>query len=96
MSVFSVGKLAIACCQRCSLTFNYNELIEDGNIKGLYVCRDGCRDNIDPYKLPPAPPDAFVLHHPRPDASLTDLPTYLLNEDGTLLYDDNGLPILAS
>lgn len=92
--MFSAGRFAIACCQRCGLTKNYPDLIEDGNIKGLYVCRDGdCYDQIDPYKLPPLPPDAFVLHHPRPDAVLTP-PDYVLDQDGSIVYGDDGLPLL--
>lgn len=75
MSSFSHGRLAIGICARCGLTYPYTQLREDGNIKGLYVCTDslgtgGCYDEIDPYKLPPRPPDAFVLHHPRPDLPL--------------------------
>ncbi len=95
MSSFSNGKLALGICGLCGMSVPYPELIEDGNVKGLYVERS-CRDQIDPYKLPPAPPDSFVLHHPRPDLPLDDLPTYLLNDDGTLFYDNNGQPILAS
>lgn len=94
--MFSAGKLAIAVCARCGMTFNYPELIEDGNIKGLYVCKEGCYDNIDPYKLPPPPPDSFVLHHPRPDAVLNDLPRYLLNEDGEIIYGSDGEPLFAT
>ncbi len=94
MSVFSAGKFAISICQRCGMTANYQEMVEDGNIKGLYVHRDGdCYDQIDPYKLPPAPPDAFVLHHPRPDATLTP-PSYVLNQDGEIVYGSDGEPLL--
>lgn len=93
MGAFSAGKLAIGICGRCGLTFEYFRLREDGNIKGLYVCDEGCYDHIDPYKLAPRPPEAFVLHHPRPDAFLTDLPDYIENTDDTLLYDDTGEPV---
>lgn len=94
MSTFSDGKLAIAICARCGMTFPYTRLQEDGNIKGLYVCDEGCYDNIDPYKLPPAPPDAFVLHHPRPDLPLNDVPSYVLDDDGQLTYGDDGFPLI--
>lgn len=93
MSIFSAGKFAIACCQRCGMTFNYQDLIEDGNIPMLYVCKEGCRDELDPYKLPSPPPDSFVLHHPRPDAVLTP-PDYVLDQDGSIVYGDDGLPLL--
>lgn len=92
--MFSAGKFAIFCCARCGRTKPYMEAREDGNIKGLYVCSDkDCYDNIDPYKLPPLPPDTFVLHHPRPDAVLTP-PSYVLNQNGEIIYGEDGLPIL--
>lgn len=95
--MFSAGRFAIFCCARCGLTKPYTEAREDGNIKGLYVCQDSdCYDHIDPYKLPPAPPDSFVLHHPRPDAVLNDLPRYLLNENGEIIYGSDGQPLLAA
>lgn len=94
MSGFSNGSIALGICARCGLTFKYSELVEDGNIKGLYCCQEGCRDELDPYKLPPAPPDTYVLHHPRPDLPLTDLPSFVLNEDGTLQYGDDGYPLV--
>lgn len=97
MGAFSDGKLALSICARCGLTYKYTEMREDGNIKGLYVCNTGCYDEIDPYKLAPRPPEAFVLHHPRPDASLADLPNYMENtSDDALLYDDNGQPLIAT
>lgn len=86
MPAFAPGKYAIAICGRCGLKYPYKELIEDGNIKGLYVCNEGCRDDIDPYKLPPRGPDNFVLHHPRPDAPLNNIPTTLtLPPDGEVV-----------
>lgn len=93
--MFSAGKFSLGICGLCGMTVPYSELIEDGNVKGLYVERS-CRDEIDPYKLPARSPDSFVLHHPRPDATLNDLPRYLLNENGELIYGSDGTPLLAS
>jgi hypothetical protein len=78
------------------MTFEYKRLREDGNIKGLYVCDEGCYDYLDVYKLPPAPPDSFVLHHPRPDLPLNDVPNYVLDNDGNIVYGDDGFPIINS
>ena len=90
--MFSAGRLALIVCSRCGMTYRYQDLREDGNVKGMYCCED-CYDNIDPYKLPPPPPDSFVLHHPRPDAVLTP-PSYVLNQDGEIVYGSDGLPLL--
>ncbi len=95
MGAYSSGKYAIAICGRCGLKKPYRELREDGNIKGLYVCQDeGCYDEIDPYKLPPRSPDAFTLHHPRPDLPLVVSPNALLvNNTGEQLETEEGDPI---
>lgn len=92
---FSDGKLAIGICGLCGMTVPYKDLIEDGNVKGLFVERS-CRDNIDPYKLPPRPPDSFVLHHPRPDLPLNDVPSYVLDADGEIVYGSDGFPLINS
>jgi len=87
MGVFAPGKLAISICQRCGFKHPYKEMREDGNIPGLYVCAE-CYDHIDPYKLPPALPDAFVLHHARPDLKISDVPTSITLFDGEILLTD--------
>lgn len=89
MGSYSAGKLALGLCGLCGMTVPYSELIEDGNVKGLFVERS-CRDDIDPYKLPPRAPDSFVLHHPRPDLPLTTLPDYWVNLVGDIYTDENG------
>lgn len=86
MAIFAAGRYAIAICGRCGMKKAYKELRQDGNIKGLYVCGDeGCYDEIDPYKLPPRPPDAFVLHHPRPDLPISDVPSSITLIDGEVV-----------
>ncbi len=74
-NIFSSGRLAIAICARCSLKKPYRELSADPNVPGLRVCA-GCKDKLDPYRLPPRQPDAFVLRYPRPDSPL-DTPLYI-------------------
>ena len=66
------GDLSIAICMRCGFKYEYKELSQDPNIKGLRVCAD-CKDDYDPWRLPPPQPDPLQLRWPRPDESL-DVP----------------------
>lgn len=93
MARFSSGKIAKAICGRCSTRYPYSKLSSDPNIPELRVCKD-CKDEVDPYRLAPRQLDAFLLQHPRPDTPLTDLPAYLLDDDGSVIYDEEGLPVL--
>lgn len=72
-------KLAIAICARCSRKFPYDELQQDPNFPGLYVCSDDL-DVLDPWRLPARPSDDITLDHPRPDVQLgpaiTRVPVY--------------------
>ncbi len=65
---------AIGVCDRCNRTFILDELIQDGNLPGLRVCRDDW-DELDPYRLPPRQPDNLVLPFVRPDVSVALQPT---------------------
>ncbi len=48
------------------------ELVADGNAPGLRVCQQrGCRDDLDPYRLPARAPDKIAIQYPRPDEPLT-------------------------
>jgi hypothetical protein len=60
---------AIGVCDRCNRTFILDELIEDGNLPGLRVCREDW-DELDPYRLPPRQPDNLVLPFVRPDVPI--------------------------
>lgn len=64
-------KLAIAICGRCGQKFPYDDLREDPNFPGLYVCPDDL-DQFDPYRLPARQTENITLEHPRPDIPLTD------------------------
>jgi hypothetical protein len=65
--------LGIALCQRCQRKRRQADLIEDGNIRQFWVCRDnrGCRDVFDPFREPAPPPDKLTLPFVRPDVPLT-------------------------
>lgn len=68
---FSSGRAAIAICGRCSEKKPYLELSPDPNSPGLRVCCE-CKDQLDPYRLPPRQPDSFTLKAPRPDRSIVN------------------------
>jgi hypothetical protein len=64
-------KIAIGICGRCKIKYPYDELVEDGNEPGLWVCKDkGCRDPIDPWRLAPRETEDISLEHARPDLKL--------------------------
>lgn len=75
------GELTQAICDRCRMRFNYQELRPDGNSPGLRVCEE-CRDNFDPYRLPPKSPDPIAVRFARPDAPLLDTRRFMITEDG--------------
>ena len=74
-------KIAIGICGRCGLKFPYDDLIQDPNYPGLYVCQDDV-DNLDPWRLPARETENISLDHPRPDAPVTDF-------QDTALYGNN-------
>ncbi len=62
-------KVAIAICARCGLKHRYDELRQDPNFPGLYVCDDDY-DQFDPYRLPARKTELINLDHPRPDIGI--------------------------
>jgi hypothetical protein len=80
---------AVGICDRCHRRFPLHELIQDGNLPGLRVCREDW-DELDPYRLPPRQPDNLVLPFVRPDVDIAVtqdsvpymLPGWILTEDG--------------
>lgn len=66
--------LAIAICARCSVKYPREALKPDPNSPGLMCCPDGCRDNLDPWRLPPRPADKISLEWARPDVPLSPGP----------------------
>lgn len=61
----------IGICARCQQKFFIDELFDDPNVPGLKVCRDDI-DQLDPYRLPPRPPDPLTLLFTRPDVPVTN------------------------
>jgi len=61
--------LAIALCARCSRKMSIMALASDPNSPGLRVCKC-CKDEVDPWSLPPPSTEALPLQYPRPDVSL--------------------------
>jgi hypothetical protein len=59
----------------------------DPNFPGLRVCDEGCRDNLDPYRLPARKTERINLRFPRPDVSVAANDNYLMtgsqNLDGS-------------
>lgn len=80
-------------CDRCGRQFLLDELIEDGNLPGLRVCRADW-DELDPYRLPPRQPDNLVLPFVRPDVDIEvvtpsvaySLPGYIMTEDSAAYF----------
>lgn len=85
---YAEGRLSRSVCDRCGIWGHYRDMIEDGNIPGIFV-HPKCYDSIDPYKLPARLPDNYCLAHPRPDTPL-HVPNSLLTDDGyIILFDDD-------
>jgi hypothetical protein len=66
--------LGVGICDRCKTKRALHEFASDPNVPGLMVCRDpseGCRDVLDPYRLPTRGPDKMTLPFYRPDEPLT-------------------------
>jgi len=87
MTGYSSGSLSIAICDRCKFKRRYLDLVPDGNLPGLRVCKEsvnpGCRDPIDPYRLPARKPEAIAIRYPRPDTPIGTNPAGLIADDGT-------------
>jgi len=81
------SSLAIAVCDRCKMKRAFVNLGPDPNFPGLRVCDEGCRDNLDPYRLPARKTERINLRFPRPDVSVAANDNYLMtgsqNLDGS-------------
>jgi hypothetical protein len=67
-----LDNLAIGVCDRCKMKRTFVSLGPDTNFPGLRVCNQGCRDNLDPYRLPARQTERINLRFARPDVPLTD------------------------
>lgn len=70
MDTTGLASLAIAVCDRCKMKRALVNLMPDSNFPGLRVCNEGCRDNLDPYRLPARKTERINLRFPRPDVSV--------------------------
>lgn len=59
----------IAICARCSRKMSLEDLHQDPNFPGLWVC-EADLDDYDPYRLPPRQPEDITLRFTRPDLPL--------------------------
>jgi hypothetical protein len=88
---------AVGLCDRCHRRFPLHELLEDGNLPGLRVCRDDW-DELDPYRLPARQTENITLPFVRPDVPIAVQPVvlatfYILTEgsDPIITEDDDNL-----
>jgi len=73
--------LAIGICDRCKMKRTYVSLSPDPNFPGLRVCDQGCKDNLDPYRLPARKTERINLRFPRPDVSVAVYPNQIVTND---------------
>lgn len=66
----NLSSVAIAVCDRCKMKRPYVDLSSDTNFPGLQVCSQGCKDELDPYRLPARQTERINLRFPRPDVSV--------------------------
>lgn len=63
--------LSIAVCPRCKMKRAYVDFVFDPNTQ-LRVCRFGCADEIDPYRLPQRKAENISIQYPRPEEDVTN------------------------
>jgi hypothetical protein len=88
LDTVGLSSVAIAVCDRCKMKVPFVTLVQDGNSPGLRVCAErGCKDNLDPYRLPARKTERINLRFPRPDVSVAANDNYLMtgpqSMDGT-------------
>jgi len=66
----NLSSVAIAICDRCKMKRPYVDLSSDTNFPGLQVCSEGCKDELDPYRLPARQTERINLRFPRPDVNV--------------------------
>ena len=79
LDTHGLTSVAIAVCDRCKMKVSFVSLVADPNFPGLRVCADrGCKDELDPYRLPAIKTERINLRFPRPDLSVAVDPDALL------------------
>ena len=81
MDTTGLASLAIAVCDRCKMKRALVNLMPDSNFPGLRVCNEGCRDNLDPYRLPARKTERINLRFPRPDVSVAVQDNSIITND---------------
>ena len=81
-----LANLAIGVCDRCKMKRTFVSLGPDTNFPGLRVCDQGCRDNLDPYRLPARQTERINLRFARPDVSVASDDDYLITTGGNQFY----------
>lgn len=71
--------LSIFICPRCKFKRAYVDMVTDLNT-GLKVCRFGCQDEKDPYRLPTRKVENISLRYPRPDEDISNDDPYVAPE----------------
>jgi len=87
--------LTIAICDRCKNKRAYDDIQQDGNIPGLRVCKFGCSDVKDPYRLPMRQPEKISVRFPRPDADVAQAHNNIIAEpqgDNPLATESGNTP----
>lgn len=88
--------VAIAICARCSCKYPHAQLVQDPNYPGLRVCRDGCQDEFDPYRLPARSADQIALEWTRPDLNLAPGPMNVPVSPITAVLGDMGTTAISA
>jgi len=79
LDTMGLTSVAIAVCDRCKMKVPFVTLVQDSNFPGLRVCAErGCRDQLDPYRLPARKTERINLRFPRPDTPLNAGDNYLM------------------
>lgn len=73
-----LSTIAIAVCDRCKMKRPLADLSSDFNFPGLRVCGQGCKDQMDPYRLAARKTERINLRFPRPDVSIATNPNELI------------------
>lgn len=96
MATFATGKYSKAFCGRCGLPWNYGDLREDGQVRGLRVCPD-CWEPRHPQERPQKADDPIALRHPAPEviADPSYEVTYPLYQVSSGTYFGMGLAVFT-
>lgn len=82
----------LAVCDRCGAERKSHELRLEWT--GLRVCRIGCWEARHPQDFVKAKPDDQTVPWVRPEPDDVFLYTYYRREDGTVIYREDGTPLL--